>query len=568
LEKSRTILERRAAIPPRNKLRGLLAVRTMKKLPSILQLRRTANFEQLAGVSARPATKDELEEIEFHQDRWPHENIANYLWYYVEDYPLAKLGSKEMWIKWIKEEDKIWESDMGERGKYLKQLADKYLPNMSKMPIIVSEKGDSPEIWDGYHRIGIALFAGVEKIPAYVGIAQSLQSRKATEVAPVTPPAAPGDLPPREDLSHKKKKGEQSAEEYKKEQTKANELTLEQLTEIREKARGEKSRQAYSSTSYVIRKPGALYFHPDDGWVDKPEDAITFDNLNSAVYEITTDPQLAGDPHLDIVWMHFSTFGPEDDQWEYKILDVYDRKGRSPSDIETPLLNEPDFRFGQEREWRRCWVIRVVDGQGIVHYRGPGGDLSGRWVEEYGQAYADDSHDLLSEKYKRDERNNREDFYKYGTPELVEVEEWREKSSSGKFHVRDILSQETPLVNEPDFRFGQKQGDMMWAIKDLDTLASTFVTHKEDGFWYVGKKILNTTSNRENFLFQSKEKAQEIIDRYSDESLTKLGVVPVYYDEDNFWWVEGKELPAPETPLINEPDFRFGGKILENLSCR
>lgn len=77
-------------------------------------------------------------------------------------------SNKQEWIKWIKSEQKGRETEWGYDS--IQQISNYWLANPEQEPIIMARTGAGKiEIWDGFHRFGIAIQNKLDKVPVILG---------------------------------------------------------------------------------------------------------------------------------------------------------------------------------------------------------------------------------------------------------------------------------------------------------------------------------------------------------------------------------------------------------------
>jgi hypothetical protein len=81
-------------------------------------------------------------------------------------------GSRSEWIEFSEQETAAWREDYGEDNEA--DFEKWWLPNPSRSPVIVAEGTDQQfYVWDGNHRVGIAILNGRRTLPAVVGYRKS-----------------------------------------------------------------------------------------------------------------------------------------------------------------------------------------------------------------------------------------------------------------------------------------------------------------------------------------------------------------------------------------------------------
>lgn len=97
-------------------------------------------------------------------------------WSYKEQFSIESLISNEMnplskqeWIEWISKEQEDRIGDFGYDS--IRQIENYWLKNPTIEPIIIAlDSQNKFEIWDGFHRTGIAIRNNLSHVPVIVGI--------------------------------------------------------------------------------------------------------------------------------------------------------------------------------------------------------------------------------------------------------------------------------------------------------------------------------------------------------------------------------------------------------------
>jgi hypothetical protein len=93
-----------------------------------------------------------------------------FLWAFVPAFPLRRLAGNHVdWIDWAAVEKAAWIEEYAPEPH--EEMESYWLPVPWESPVVLVE-GSNGEfyVWDGNHRVGVALTAGLRSIPALVGL--------------------------------------------------------------------------------------------------------------------------------------------------------------------------------------------------------------------------------------------------------------------------------------------------------------------------------------------------------------------------------------------------------------
>jgi hypothetical protein len=77
-------------------------------------------------------------------------------------------SNKQEWIKWIEIEQNVRKEEWGYDS--IQQISNYWLANPEQEPIIIARnEAGKFDIWDGFHRFGIAIQNKLDKVPVILG---------------------------------------------------------------------------------------------------------------------------------------------------------------------------------------------------------------------------------------------------------------------------------------------------------------------------------------------------------------------------------------------------------------
>ena len=259
-----------------------------------------------------------------------------------------------------------------------------------------------------------------------------------------------------------------------------------------------------------------------------------------------------------------------------------------PTNIETPLVNEPDLRYGQLEAhagniglaikrtdsgeyYVTGGIVLSDDGDREYQYDG---DLVFRDAPSWGVFYDHHFADDIVARLRG--------IFQGVNFEIVDIclndsNDWREVGNGGGPTISA-----TPLVNEPDLRYGQVEEEehpIEWAIKLMGDSLYVGVERNDfdidppeqtDEYWTVSEIALYGDPPN-MFLWPTKEEAEKLAAKLAairpefqvggDFNRGNYKIVPVRFNKQTVSWDEIKLPSEPNlspTPLVNEPDLRYG----------